>query len=191
MGEGFFGTGLEVAPSGPGGGRRRGVDADLGEEALLFGVEGGVAGALQVQPFAEAVAGGGKAAGGLERAVGFGVIAGLVPGALPQGAPWRVPPRVQRVDGGGLVGGHTGVAGAQVGQPPAQRVIRQSVFLGDGQMSVPLVVGTGVRKASLEGAFGLEAVAAQPFHRPHFRLAAGGALSRWGQEVAERAGPVW
>lgn len=103
VGEGFLGASLEVAPSGPGGGRRSGVDADLGEEALLFGMEGRVAGALQVQPFAQAVAGGGKAAGGLERASGFGVIAGLVPGALPQGAPWRVPPRVQRVEGGPLL----------------------------------------------------------------------------------------
>ncbi|MFE7217025.1 hypothetical protein ACFU93_46060 [Streptomyces sp. NPDC057611] len=42
-------------------------------------------------------------------------------------------------------------------------------------MPVLLVVGTGVRKASLEGAFGLEAVAAQPFDRPWFWLAAVGA----------------
>ncbi|MGW2203217.1 hypothetical protein [Streptomyces sp. NPDC001774] len=109
MGEPFFGTGLEIAPSWACGGSSRGVDADLVEEALLFRVEGGVAGALQVQSFAQAVAGGGKAEDGLEQAVGFDAIAGLMPGALPQGALWHVPPRVERVEGGGLVGRHSGV----------------------------------------------------------------------------------
>ncbi|MFH8894379.1 hypothetical protein [Streptomyces sp. NPDC017949] len=46
LGEGFFGVGPHVESPGAGGGRRRGIDAGLGEEALLFGVEGGVAGAF-------------------------------------------------------------------------------------------------------------------------------------------------
>ncbi|MFD7933770.1 hypothetical protein ACFV4T_04390 [Streptomyces sp. NPDC059755] len=97
---------------------------------------------LLKQPFAQAVAGGGKAAGGLERAVGFGVVAGLVPVALPQRAPGRVPPRVERMEFSGLVGGHEGVAGAQVGQPRAQRVIHPGIFIGNGQVAVPPVASS-------------------------------------------------
>ena len=66
-GEGALEVGGHVLAAGPGRLYRLRGEPDVGQEALLRGVQVVVAGALVVEPFAQAEAGGGEAAVGAQR----------------------------------------------------------------------------------------------------------------------------
>lgn len=79
-------------------------DADVGEEALLLGVELVVGGALVVQPLAELLVCAGEAEFGSQRMSCLDVCLSTVIDALPPQVPGRVPPQVEGVEGGGAFG---------------------------------------------------------------------------------------
>ncbi|MFD0492723.1 MULTISPECIES: hypothetical protein [Streptomyces violaceusniger group] len=99
---------------------RRGVDARPCKQSLLLGMQIRVPGALQVQPLTQADAGTGKSSPRIQQPVFLNVASCLVVGALPQGRPWRVPPRIQRTQRGTAPDRHVETVHALVGHPLSQ-----------------------------------------------------------------------
>ena len=95
VGAGVVERGFGVGGDGPGAGGLVG-EADVGQEALLVGVQAVVVGALQAQP---GTLGGGEAAEvmvGVEPVAGLDLVVDVLPGALPRQAPGRAPPGIDR-----------------------------------------------------------------------------------------------